>query len=162
VRGCRLVLILTILSLGATCNDDGGGSGSIGGTVSGSTGVTKVASIAGTWEFEALTGVPPADLPPGSVPDNRHDMVIEADGSFRWGSWSGHIDASGSGFALVVSRPMRLGQRFADYGASATITIVGDEMRIWLPDLGQDRDVDFGDAVEDIDSPDMAFRKADQ
>jgi hypothetical protein len=57
---------------------------------------------------------------------------------------------------------MRLGQRFADYGASATITIVGDEMRIWLPDLGQDRDVDFGDAVEDIDSPDMAFRKADQ
>jgi hypothetical protein len=32
-------------------------------------------------------------------------------------------------------------------------------MQIWLPDLGQDRDVDFGDAVEDIDSPDMEFRR---
>jgi hypothetical protein len=120
---------------------------------------TAVASIAGTWEFEALTGVPPAELPPGSVPDNRHDLVIEADGSFRWGSWSGHVDASGSGFALFVVRPGRLGQRFVDYGASAGITIAGDEMRLWLPDLGRDRDVDIGTAVEDIDSPDMAFRK---
>jgi hypothetical protein len=32
-------------------------------------------------------------------------------------------------------------------------------MQVWLPDLGQDRDVDFGDAVEDIDSPDMEFRR---
>jgi hypothetical protein len=120
---------------------------------------TGVAVIAGTWEFEALTGVPPAELPPGSVPDNRHDLVIDADGSFRWGSWSGYVDASGSGFALFVVRPARLGQDFVDYGASAGITIEGDEMRIWLPDLGRDRDVDIGAAVEDIDSPDMAFRK---
>jgi len=34
-------------------------------------------------------------------------------------------------------------------------------MQVWLPDLGQDRDVDFGAAVEHIDSPDMAFRKVD-
>ena len=121
---------------------------------------TGVASIAGTWEFEALTGVPPAELPPGSVPDNRHDLVIDAGGSFRWGSWSGRVEAMGSDFALVVVRPQRLGQRFIDYGASAGITVVGDDMRIWLPDLGRDRDVDIGAAVEDIDSPDMAFRRA--
>lgn len=121
---------------------------------------SDVASIAGTWEFEALTGVPPAELPPGSVPDNRHDLVIDDDGSFRWGSWSGHVEATGTGFALYVERPERLGRRFMDYGASAGVTIDGDEMRIWLPDLGRDRDVDIGAAVEDIDSPDMAFRRA--
>ena len=119
-----------------------------------------VASIAGTWTFGALTGVPPAELPPGSVPDNRHDLVIEANGSFQWGPWSGYIHASNNGFALFLVRPQRMGQRFIDYGASAGITVVGDEMRIWLPDLGRDRDVDIGTAVEDIDSPDMAFRKA--
>jgi hypothetical protein len=33
-------------------------------------------------------------------------------------------------------------------------------MRIWLPDLGQDRDVDRGEeVVDDNDSPDMAFRR---
>jgi hypothetical protein len=37
--------------------------------------------------------------------------------------------------------------------ASVSISIVGNRMRFWLPDLGQDRDVDFGDAVEDIDPP---------
>lgn len=116
-------------------------------------------SIAGTWEFGSLTGVPNAKLPPGSVPDNRHDLVIQEDGSFRWGSWSGHVDASESGFALYVVRPERLGRRFIDYGASAAITIDGNAMRIWLPDLGRDRDVDIGDAVDDIDSPDMAFRR---
>jgi hypothetical protein len=121
---------------------------------------SDLASIAGTWEFEALTGVPPAELPPGSIPDNRHDLLIEDDGSFRWGSWSGHVEATGAGFALYVERPDRLGQRFIDYGTSAGITIDGDEMRIWLPDLGRDRDVDIGAAVEDIDSPDMAFRRA--
>ena len=121
---------------------------------------TSPASIAGTWTFDALVGVPPAELPPGSVPDNRHHLVIEADGSFRWGSWADHVDASGSGFALFVVHPVRLGQRFIDYGASAGISIVRDAMRIWLPDLGRDRDVDIGAAVEDIDSPDMSFRRA--
>jgi hypothetical protein len=29
---------------------------------------SDVASVVGTWEFAALTGVPPAELPPGSVP----------------------------------------------------------------------------------------------
>ena len=37
---------------------------------------SDVASIVGTWEFAALTGVPPAELPPGSVPDNRRDVPL--------------------------------------------------------------------------------------
>jgi hypothetical protein len=95
----------------------------------------------------------------GNGSRDRHDLVIDADGSFRWGPWSGYIDAWSSEFALFVIRPERLGQDFADYGERAGITIEGDEMRIWLPDLGRDRDVDIGAAVEDIDSPDTAFRK---
>jgi hypothetical protein len=120
---------------------------------------SDVASIVGTWEFAALTGVPPAELPPGSVPDNRRDLVIRNDGSFRWGTWFGHVDGSGTEFALFIARPADLRQRFDDFGASVSISIVGHRMQIWLPDLGQDRDVDFGDAVEDIDSPDMEFRR---
>jgi hypothetical protein len=120
---------------------------------------SDVASIVGTWEFAALTGVPPAELPPGSVPDNRRDLVIRNDGSFRWGTWLGHVDGSDPGSALLIARPTDLRQRFDDFGASVSISIVGNRMQIWLPDLGQDRDVDFGDAVEDIDSPDMEFRR---
>ena len=118
-----------------------------------------VASIVGTWEFASLTGVPPAELPPGSVPDNRRDLVIRNDGSFRWGTWFGRADGSGTEFDLFIARPAGLRQRFDDFGASLSISIVGHRMQIWLPDLGQDRDVDFGDAVEDIDSPDMEFRR---
>lgn len=122
---------------------------------------TDIAPIAGTWEFDALTGVPPAELPPGSVPDNRHDLVIDDDGSFRWGTWVGHVSGSNKEFALLVVRPAGLRQRFDEYRASVGISIVGRAMQIWLPDLGQDRDVDFGAAVEDIDSADMAFRRVD-
>ena len=92
-------------------------------------------------------------------PDNRRDLVIRNDGSFRWGTWFGHVDGSGTEFALFIARPAGLRQRFDDFGASVSIPIVGRRMQIWLPDLGQDRDVDFGDAVEDIDSPDMEFRR---
>ena len=120
---------------------------------------SDIASVVGTWEFAALTGVPPAELPPGSVPDNRRDLVIRSDGSFRWGTWLGHVDGSGMEFDLSIARPAGLRQRFDDFGASESISIVGHRMRIGLPDLGQDRDVDFGDAVEDIDSPEMEFRR---
>ena len=113
----------------------------------------------GTWEFAALTGVPSAELPPGSVPDDRRDLVIRNDGSFRWGTWFGHIDGSGTEFDLFIARPAGLRQRFDDFGASVSISIVGNRMQIRFPDLGEDRDVDFGDAVEDIDSPDMMFRR---
>ena len=60
---------------------------------------------------------------------------------------------------LLIARPTDLRQRFDDFAASVSISIVGNRMQFWLPDLGQDRDVDFGDAVEDIDSPDMEFRR---
>jgi hypothetical protein len=120
---------------------------------------SDLTSIVGIWEFAVLTGVPPAELPPGSVPDNRHDLLIRNDGSFRWGTWFGHVDGSGTEFDLFIARPPGLRQRFDDFGASVSISIVGHTMHIWLPDLGQDRDVDFGDAVEDIDSPDMEFRR---
>ena len=120
---------------------------------------SDVASVVGTWEFAALTGVPPAELPSGSVPDNRRDLVIRSDGSFRWGTWFGHVDGSGTEFDLFIARPAGLRQRFDDFGASVSISIVGHRMQIGLPDLGQDRDVDFGDAVDDFDSPDMEFRR---
>jgi len=110
---------------------------------------SDVASVVGTWEFAALTGVPPAELPPGSIPDNRRDLVIGNDGSFRWGTWFGHVDGSGTDFDLFIARPAGLRQRFDDFSASVSIPIVGKRMQIWLPALGQDRDVDFGDAVED-------------
>lgn len=119
-----------------------------------------IGSIEGVWVFQALTGVPPSELPPGSVPDNRHDFVIHESGSFRWGTWSGRVEGSGNDFLLVVERPRRLGRRFAEYQASVGAWIDGNRLQVWLPDLGQDRDLDFGAAVEDIDSPDMAFRRA--
>jgi hypothetical protein len=75
------------------------------------------------------------------------------------GTWFGHVDGSDPGSALLIAGPTDLRQRFDDFGASVSISIVGNRMQIWLPDLGQDRDVDVGDAVEDIDSPDMEFRQ---
>jgi hypothetical protein len=33
------------------------------------------------------------------------------------------------------------------------------KMLLVIPDLGQDRDIDLGQAAEDIDSPDMLFRR---
>lgn len=76
------------------------------GSPSPSTPPPDLTPVDGTWTFAAITGVPPALLPAGAVPDNRSALVIR------------------------------------------------------LPDLGQDRDVDRGEAQEDIDSPDMAFRRA--
>jgi hypothetical protein len=75
------------------------------------------------------------------------------------GTWLGHVDGSDPGSALLIAGPTDLRQRFDDFGASVSISIVGNRMQIWLPDRGQDRDVDVGDAVEDIDSPDMEFRR---
>jgi hypothetical protein len=61
---------------------------------------------------------------------------------------------------MFVTRPANLRQRFEEYNASVGIVITGDEMQVWLPDLGQDRDIDVGQTQEDIDSPDMLFRRA--
>ena len=118
------------------------------------------AGITGRWRFEALTGVPPDELPAGALPDNRHDLVISPDGEFRWGRWSGVVSGAGTRFSMDVTGPASLAQRFDDYGAGIGVLRDGDELHIWLPDLGQDRDVDVGSAVEDIDAPDMAFVRA--
>jgi hypothetical protein len=56
-------------------------------------------------------------------------------------------------------RPANLRRRFEEYNASVGIVIVHGEMQVWLPDLGQDRDIDVGQSQEDIDSPDMLFRR---
>jgi hypothetical protein len=117
----------------------------------------RLERIVGSWRFDRLTGVPPRELPQGALADNRHDLVIAPDGTFTWGSWSGMASGAQDRFSLVVTDPSTLARRFDDYGASITIVLVDDEMRIWLPDLGRDRDVDVGTAVEDIDARDMAF-----
>ena len=62
-------------------------------------------------------------------------------------------------FALFVTAPTPLRQRFDEYSAGIGLLVQGRALLIWLPDLGQDRDVDRGEAQEDIDSPDMAFRR---
>jgi hypothetical protein len=116
--------------------------------------------IVGRWRFDRVTGVPPRELPPGAVPDNREDLVIALDGTFTWGAWSGTASGAAGRFALVVTDPPELAERFADYAASIVVVVGRDGMRIWLPDLGQDRDVDIGSAGEDIDAPDMAFEHA--
>jgi hypothetical protein len=122
-------------------------------------GTEAACSTRGSSDVARSVSAADVELPPGSVPDDRRDLVIRNDGSFRWGTWLGHVDGSDPGSALLIARPTDLRQRFDDFGASVSISIVGNRMQIWLPDLGQDRDVDFGDAVEDIDSPDMEFRR---
>jgi hypothetical protein len=121
---------------------------------------SDLGSIEGTWEFVRLTGVPLSMLPEGALRGPRDDIVIRADGSFRWGSWEGFVQASAGTFGMFVTRPGTLRQRFDRYNASVGIVIVAGEMQIWLPDLGQDRDIDVGQAQEDIDSPDLLFRRA--
>lgn len=118
------------------------------------------ASISGTWEFETLTGVPPSLLPKGAVRDNRRDIVIREDGSFRWGHWAGSVERSGPEFFMFVTRPETLRRRFEDFDARVVLVRVRNTLKVWLPDLGQDRDIDYGQATEDIDSPDMLFRRA--
>jgi hypothetical protein len=120
---------------------------------------SSFSSIAGTWEFASLTGVPPSQLPEGALRDSRADIIIRGDGTFRWGRWTGYIEGSAGTFGMFVTRPANLRRRFEEYNASVGIVIEHDEMRVGLPDLGQDRDIDVGQTQEDIDSPDMLFRR---
>jgi hypothetical protein len=139
---------------------DGSGGSRASGSQSPATTALDVTPIAGTWRFASITGVAPELLPRGAVPDNRSDIVIRKGGSFRWGHWSGRVEGSGRSFAMFVTEPTPLRQRFDAYSAGIGLLLQGGELLVWLPDLGQDRDVDRGDAQEDIDSPDMAFRRA--
>jgi len=44
------------------------------------------------------------------------------------------------------------------------IAIVGVRLKVWLPDLGVDRDIDRGETVgtgQDADAPDMLFRRVE-
>jgi hypothetical protein len=113
--------------------------------------------IVGRWRFDAITGVPPDELPEDALRDNRSDLVIAGDGSFRWGGWTGTVSGAGTDFLLDITAPAALRMRFDFYGAAIVLLRDGRAMRIWLPDLGEDRDVDVGSAGEDIDSPDLAF-----
>ncbi len=132
-----------------------------GAAASPSSGPTKdVSSIVGIWRFDALTGVPPSQLPSGAMADNRQDIVIRDDGSFRWGRWSGSVEGSGRVFAFLITRPARLRENLEYWGANVGIWRTNEKLWIWFPDLGQDRDFDQGEAVrEDIDPPDMRFRR---
>jgi len=138
---------------------DGSGGSRVSGSLSPATTTLDFTPIAGTWRFASITGVAPELLPPGAVPDNRSDIVIRKEGSFRWGHWSGRVEGSGRSFALFVTEPIPLRQRFDEYSAAIGLLLQGGRLLVSLPDLGQDRDVDRGEAQEDIDSPDMAFRK---
>jgi len=115
--------------------------------------------LAGTWSFVAFPGVRPSLLTPGSIPDNRHDIVIFEDGSYRWGRWSGSVEGADGEFSMYLDRPLALRRRFDDYNAVVSLLLEGDELEVWLPDLGIDRDIDRGAAGEDIDDADMLFRR---
>jgi hypothetical protein len=121
---------------------------------------SDVTRIVGIWRFDSITGVAPEDLPLDAVQDNRRDIVIQDDGAFRWGAWSGRVEGSDREYVLFVRRPARLSRRFDEYDAGVRVQLLDGMLRVWLPDLGQDRDVDRGEEVqEDIDSPDMTFRR---
>jgi hypothetical protein len=113
--------------------------------------------IVGRWRFDAITGVLPDELPKQALRDNRNDLVIAADGSFRWGGWTGMVTGAGTDFLLDITAPPALRERFDFYGAAIVVLRDGRTLKIWLPDLGADRDVDVGSAGDDIDSPDLAF-----
>jgi hypothetical protein len=113
--------------------------------------------IVGRWRFDAITGVPPDELPKDALRDNRSDLVIAADGSYRWGAWRGTVTGAGTDFLLDITAPAALRERFDFYGAAIVVLRDGRTLKIWLPDLGADRDIDFGTAGEDIDSPDLAL-----
>jgi hypothetical protein len=156
--GYLLVRSRSTTTLSVREADSTGGSRASG-SPSPATTTLDVTAIAGTWRFASITGVAPELLPRGAVPDNRSDIVIRKDGSFRWGHWSGRVEGSGRSFALFVTEPTPLRQRFDEYSAGIGLLLQEGALLIWLPDLGQDRDVDRGEAQEDIDSPDMAFRR---
>jgi hypothetical protein len=120
-----------------------------------------LSTLVGDWEFVSRTGVPVSLLPSGAVRGPRDDIIIRADGSFRWGHWSGFVGIGGSGFrfALFPTQPAKLRRRFEEYNAGVGISTVRGKMLLVIPDLGQDRDIDLGQAAEDIDSPDMVFRR---
>jgi hypothetical protein len=113
--------------------------------------------VVGRWRFDAITGVPPDELPKDALRDNRNDLAIAEDGSFRWGGWTGTVTGAGTDFLLDITAPAALRERFDFYGAAIVILRDGRTLKIWLPDLGADRDIDKGSAGEDIDSPDLAF-----
>jgi hypothetical protein len=113
--------------------------------------------IVGRWRFDAITGVSPDELPKDALRDNRDDLVIAADGLFRWGGWTGTVTGAGTDFLLDITAPTALRKRFDFSGAAIVVLRAGRTLKIWLPDLGTDRDVDMGSAGEDIDSPDLAF-----
>lgn len=60
----------------------------------------------------------------------------------------------------MVTRPGELRRRFDAFNAYVGLLRVRNELRVWLPDLGVDRDIDLGHFVDDIDLPDMLFRRA--
>lgn len=66
---------------------------------------------------------------------------------------------SETSITLLVTRPTKLAWRFYGPSLPVGVRIVGHELQIFLPDLGADRDVDLGQAREDIDSPDMLFHR---
>lgn len=83
--------------------------------------------------------------------------MIAADGSFRWGGWTATVAGAGTDFLLDIAAPAALRERLNFYGAAIVVLRAGRTLKIWLPDLGADRDIDVGSAGEDIDSPDLAF-----
>jgi hypothetical protein len=145
----------------------GGSVGSRGpgpaGSPSPSPGSSDLSAAIGTWEFVARTGVPLPLLPPGAVRGPESNLVIHADGSFRCGGWTGFVRFEGSEgeFALFLTHPANLRRRFKEYNAGVGVSIDGRKMQTIFPDLGQDRDIDYGQAQEDIDSADMLFRRID-
>jgi len=159
IRLAPLIVAVTMAgpACGATTTPDGVQSVPVDAIISPNEPAFVPTGIVGRWRFAAITGVPPVELPRGALPDNRHDLVISRTGTFRWGRWSGIVRGAGTRFSLEVTAPAPLAQRFDDYGAAIGILRDGDGIQIWLPDLGQDRDVDIGSAVEDIDPPDVAF-----
>ena len=160
--GVRLCASLLLLCAGCSCCSTSSAANTKQASATRSPGPSWGA-IVGRYRF-VPGGAPHYNpLPAGALRGPHDDLVIRADGTFGWGRWSGSVSGSPASLTLLVEHPNRPTWRFF-YGdrLPVGIAIDGVRLKVWLPDLGVDRDIDRGETVgtgQDDDAPDMLFRR---
>jgi hypothetical protein len=161
VLGVRICAALLLAWAGCSCSSSSAANSKQASAVR-SPGPSSRA-IAGTYRLVPRGAPHFTPLPAGALRGPHDDLLIRADGTFKWGTWSGSVSGSSASLTLLVQHPSRPTWR-SFYGdrLPVGIAIDGDRLQVWLPDLGVDRDIDRGLAVgtgQDADAPDMLFRR---